>query len=490
MKCSFFLKRSFTLVIVSTVAMLCVAWSMQEADPVMNDALQNFKSAFNLWQYGIYGDSSAIPPLEGFKREPFPNLVLSVYLRSIFFSSNIHSFSDILDNPQRLLLTLKVNLLWLSLICLSFWSLCRQLFQPRAFADLVAILLTWLSYLFVFRSTIQRLYTELPASALLCLFALSAVISIRSLKPEAFFFSGLIAGLLVLTKASFGYVLAAFIPLLFLSIVIIHGKILTLFVARNFKLFFSLVIGCLAIVSPWTLRNSYHFGTPSVSQGGGSVLLIRAAYDQMTFKEWIGSFYAFSPALMKSSIFEASGFDNSMLQCGGSLERLNRNLPCDKYALESGHYLSVKSFYQKGKRAIPRLIIPREGRSPLKSEMRKREVAISMIRENISRHLLVSSSFLWRGIWSFKSDGWLTVILNLFSFLSLALLPVLSFYFRRLDWFVVATPSLLLFLFYGLATHFIPRYSQPLIPIALLSLAIVVGVSIPRLRSHLKPFSC
>lgn len=174
------------------------------------------------------------------------------------------------------------------------------------------------------------------------------------------------------------------------------------------KLIISLAMDCILIVRPWILRNQYQFGTFSVSQGGGTVLLIRAAYDQMFFDEWIGSFYAFSPALIRNTFFKASGFDNSMLQFGGSLKRLNRNLPCDKSALESGDYLSAKRCYQKGKRAIPRLIIPRTERSALKSGKIKRELAISMIRENISRHLLISSSFLWRGIWSFKSEGWIT----------------------------------------------------------------------------------
>jgi hypothetical protein len=318
---------------------------------------------------------------------------------------------------------------------------------------------------------------------------LSAIISIRSLKKSDFFLSGLVAGFLVLTKASFGYIVAAYIPLLFLVILINCGGIRPGIKSKICKLIISLAMGCLLIVSPWTLRNQYQFGTFSVSQGGGNVLLIRATYDQMTFDEWIGSFYAFSPALIRNTFFKASGFDNSMLQCGGSLERLNRNLPCDKSALKSGDYLSVKSFYQKGKRAIPRLIIPRTERSPLKSGKLKRELAISMIRENIYRHLLISSSFLWRGIWSFKSEGWVTIFINISSFFSLALLPVFSLYSRRLDWFVVATPSFLLLLFYGFATHFIPRYSQPLTPIALLSLVIIVASLTPRLRIHLKPHS-
>jgi len=155
---------------------------------------------------------------------------------------------------------------------------------------------------------------------------------------------------------------------------------------------------------------------------------------------------------------------------------------CDAQALDEGRYQDVRSFYARGKRAEPRAM-------NLSNSLRKQE-ALSRISSNPLQHLIVSFPLAWRGLWAIRPEGWGDVILNFLSFLALFASPLLYFLEKRKSWLIVSIVPIGYFLFYALFSHFIPRYSQPLVPLAFTCLMMalvdiaskVLSPSIVRLR--------
>jgi hypothetical protein len=131
--------------------------------------------------------------------------------------------------------------------------------------------------------------------------------------------------------------------------------------------------------------------------------------------------------------------------------------------------------YQKGKRAIPQqLDLTRE---------QKRSVALERISQQPWSHVWTTVPLGWRGFWAFKPKTWIDLWINALSFLSLLCLPVLGFCYRRPVWILIPGIAAGFFAFYAGVSHFLPRYSAPLIPVSLLCLAIVAIALLQRLAS-------
>ena len=96
-------------------------------------------------------------------------------------------------------------------------------------------------------------------------------------------------------------------------------------------------------------------------------------------------------------------------------------------------------------------------------------------------HLRVSIPLGWRGFWAFTDSDWISVVINASAFGSLLLAPLFAFAQRRVIWLIVSIVPWSYFLFYMSLTHFLPRYSEPLIPLALVVLGMLVIDSIASL---------
>lgn len=275
--------------------------------------------------------------------------------------------------------------------------------------------------------------------------------------------SGLGFGLLVLTKASGAYVALVAIPVLAFYL---HCK------APYFLRTFALIsLGFALAVLPWVVRNSRHFNRPVIAQGGGDVLLIRSSFNTMTPEEYRNSFYAYAPVIVRDHVLGPSmSLSENDFECGYALDRFNRNLPCDRLALEENRYQDVRSFYQIGKRALP------SSMGLLRDE--KQAVALKRIRENPLQHILVSVPMAWRGLWSFaKVKYWLGTGLNFFAYASMFVAVVLGIVQKKFIWLAISIIPAGYFLFYAFLSHFIPRYSEPMIPLAFVCMS-VLGVAI------------
>jgi Dolichyl-phosphate-mannose-protein mannosyltransferase len=189
-------------------------------DAIIYDALTNVRIANHLVQTGVYSNTKTetSDPGPTMKREPVPVLVISAWLLLHPSFAAPYTIADLTDG--RLTRTVKlVNVFWVFLVALFIFLLCWELFPNPITAGVVALVTLAISDA-TFLSTdpvVDRLFTELPATAFLLAASWCAVRFVHRETPSRAICLGIAMGLLVLTKAAFLYIGIAFILLLFLS---------------------------------------------------------------------------------------------------------------------------------------------------------------------------------------------------------------------------------------------------------------------------------
>lgn len=114
---------------------------------------------------------------------------------------------------------------------------------------------------------------------------------------------------MALTKASAAYVALVLLPLIAL--------ILSGVSQRFWILFASVSLGFVITVVPWLVRNQMHFSKPMIAQGGDSVLLIRAAFNQMNQRQFADAFYAYAPKPLRHDLLGPwMGLSDNDFACG------------------------------------------------------------------------------------------------------------------------------------------------------------------------------
>jgi hypothetical protein len=467
-------------ILVASLILVWHGWQELKVKSIGDDAAQNLRSAMNLWQQGVYGEAMD-PVRPGFRREPFPNWLLAAHLK-LFFSDNQNTrFEELITSPALLKKSMAVNLFYVVGLFASLWGLCVRLIRPGWLAQLVAAIVIYYSYTAFALGDLGTLNTELAAAFLFVLSALTLLLLWQQQSRRMAVIAGAVLGSLVLTKASGSYLVLLLLPLL--AWLLHHNKRRAMALTLCFSLGFGLT------VLPWVARNAMEFGKPAIAKGGGIVLLIRSAYDTMSTHEFWGAFYAYAPERMQKDLFEAHlGFSEAQLQCGGSLERLQRDLPCDEEAIEAGQFANLRSFYQKGKRGLPTQIrqeAERQGKDSSGEDLLQ-AAALKRIRSAPIQHLLVSLPLSWRGMWSFENQQtWFGVLANGLAMAALVVMPLLGALRRRPEWLLISFMGSGYFLFYGVFTHFITRYSEPLIPLSLVCLSVLVLEAARWLARHL-----
>jgi len=197
----------------------------------------------------------------------------------------------------------------------------------------------------------------------------------------------------------------------------------------------------------------------------------------MTAHECRGAFYAYAPKPIQKSLFgPGMGLSEDHLECGGSLQRLQRNLPCDQEALSESRYGDIKSFYMAMNPRLKALAQEAGTQTPGESyDHLVRSFALQRIRQAPLAHLSVSVPLAWRRMWSFKDkDTWHGAILNGLAMISLLLMPWVGLALRKPDWILISMLGSGYFFFYALFSPFIPRCSEPLIPVSLVCLSLLV----------------
>ena len=210
------------------------------------------------------------------------------------------------------------------------------------------------------------------------------------------------------------------------------------------------------------------------------MLLIRSVFNQMNLQEFRDSFYFFSPNVIRRDVLgPLMGLSDEDLSCDGKLAVFERYLECDREALKQKRYGDVRSFYQRGKRALPYQFSL--------DDSERKAYALRQFRSNPLSVLTTTIPFSWRGFWGFRSRYWNGVFLNAIAFPALFLAPLLSIAQRRSSWLMVSVVPVSLFGFYALVSHFLPRYSLPFAPASVLCLAMLLVSFYGRLFTHFRP---
>ena len=426
------------------------------------DASQNLRSALNLLQHGIYGEAElGDTVLPGFRREPAPNFLLSFYLGCLPTFVSGFDYLSFAKDPTLVMISKWINLGYVAALLSSIWLLVRRLVTPSVMADSVALLLFCLVNYYFIKGQLNNLNTELPASICFVWLSLALVLADQSSSSIWIWIwiSGISFGLLTLTKASAAYIGLFTIPMLALC--------LAWKVKRLIRVLTLFSLGFALVVLPWVARNQIEFERPVIAQGGGDVLLIRSVFNTMSDLEFLHAFYSYAPKAIRDDLLGPSlDLTQDDRECGGHLDRFNRGLVCDQLALKEERFEDVRSFYQIGKRALPRSLgLTRE---------QKRGEAMNRILATPQRHLMISLPLAWRGVWSFeKVSQWGGVLLNLMSFVALFLAPLFGLLQQKPTWLYLSLAPASYFLFYAGFSHFLPRYSEPLIPLALVCLFLI-----------------
>lgn len=466
------------LVLLLITTVLLQAWQAPPTDSIGEDASQNLRSALNLWKQGIYGESG-VGAIPGYRREPFPNWLLAGHLTWIVRPPAwIHS-EQLVADPRLLTRITQVNLFYLVGLMLALWGLCLRLISPSGLAHLVALPVIFVSADAFAIHELDNLNTELPAAWLLVLLSLTLVLLRQKNQWGWALLAGTVYGCLVLTKASGAYLALLVLPTLPLLLNNSRRRslVLTLCVGLGFAL----------TVLPWVGRNLHEFGTPAISGGSGDVLMYRTSYNEMSTHEYLGAFYAFAPKKLQDDLLgPLTGHSRAALECGGSLQRLRRQLPCDTKAIAEERFADVKSFYKSIQYFLRKQILDAKARRVADPDSYVRRVAVDRIKADPIKHVAVSLPLAWRGLWSFaKHNTWFSIITNGLAMASLLTMPWLGILLRRPDWTLTSMVGVGYFLFYALLSHFIPRYSEPLIPLALVCLAVLLVAAVRKLASML-----
>jgi hypothetical protein len=239
------------------------------------------------------------------------------------------------------------------------------------------------------------------------------------------------------------------------------------------------------VVLPWMYRNYINLGTFEIAGRGPIVLMTRAFKSQMTNDEFKGAFYAYAPASLKKTMKSITGFSGKDRILGGRLQRFTRVFPEDEACRARnaepcavGYYIQasirynniLKSYYHK---------YPNE---PLKAtqlgDQAAKKYALNMIKQNVWGHLKSSLVFAWRGAWPCnKVDGrWYDSerhllqspwqeILPFFGLILMFAMGIYALLKNNTSMVAMTWLGCLTYAFYALSTHFIPRYSEMMLPI-------------------------
>jgi hypothetical protein len=451
------------LVVAVTALILCGFWLSQISDAAIQyDGSQNLQMAINLDRAGVMSLDSSAPFSPSMYREPLPVWTTAVAVRIVDGLLGPADNDDYFQGDRARYIKYQ-NIFWLLLLSAGTFVACRY-FTSFNYASLLAVVLLNVRLPMTPSGPealgFDTLESELPAAALLICGSLFVALAVSRGRLWHGVAAGALFGLLALTKAAMLYVTAGlFLVLLCLLFtpprLVLHG-----FGPRQLV---AMIAACAAVVVPWTYRNYETFGSLQIAQRGGIITYLRAVKNQMTAEEYLGSFYAWAPGL-PGPIGAVLGYSEADLEEGGRLQRLNRSETSsfaerDLAAERAGDPDAAISYYRKARATrvkLERELAAQGVASPgVEADRILLDEAIAMILSHPVRHVVMMIPFIWRGA--------LTTFVVLLACLIYALCV------RRAETLLFVLPSFGTLSFYALLTHFIARYSVPVVPVAIVA---------------------
>lgn len=453
-------------------------------NPLNDDGLDNLRLAYSIAHFGTMANVlnmqfSEISPSNS--REPVPNWITAQWIKlneNLFNDQTLH----LSQTPKQLVKLKQVNTWILMGVLIGIFVLAYALFNAE-FSPVTAFVLAYatllLSYACIHTVYVTTMITEFHGALFVIWFSWAWLRFFQTNKWQYAAISGLFLGLLILTKAAFFYI--AIVLLSVVSLWLALQKVTRLFFLKHLLVVFFAAL----VVLPWMYRNYIYIGTFEIAGRGPIVLMTRAFKSQMTDEEFKGAFYAYAPASLKKTMKSITGFSGKDRVLGGRLQRFTRFFPedeaCRARGVEPcavGYYIQASIRYNNILK-LYRQKYPNDPKSAVQlGEQSAKKHATNMIKNNLWGHLKSSLVFAWRGAWPCnKVDGrWFNYeqkslqspwqeIVPFFGLLMMFAMGILAAYKKDNSMIALTWLGCLTFLFYALTTHFIPRYSEMMLPI-------------------------
>lgn len=478
MKTKFFSNKKFLVLLYLVFCALIIGYmnGLITDKPITSDAEQNLRMSYHLYNSGVLSHAGDIEsPTPSNYREPVPPIVYAI---GMYLHPGIDKNTALqsLQRGEHTRLIKQVNFFWIFLLLIGVGYLIFIISQNK-FLPFLVLFLT-LVYFIRFGNHFDVLHTELPAATLIIWFSSLIVLTVKKSSIPLYFGSGIVLGLLILTKGVFFY-----LSVFFLLFVFHFEK------KENRWLKLSLfTLGALILVGPWIVRNYKIYNEVSLTQRGGAVLHLRAMHNQMTGDEVVGAIYFWGPDLYKDIFANtALGASKGDFEVAGIYQRLNPDHAIDTLAVDQGSPEMAISFYSKSRAEINRLqeVLGTEGNEGPRSEAYKIMESDSkrMILKQPIKHSLLSFVYLWRGIWCFPNSTIPLVneplqiyLHNIVNFLAYCSLFVFFFWglIKNNSIFIALTiaPVTMLFI-HAFLTENLYRFSIPAIPVMLVCLTLM-----------------
>ncbi|HKO88589.1 MAG TPA: hypothetical protein VJU83_08735 [Burkholderiales bacterium] len=439
-----------------TLAALLAAWILVPSEShIRRDALENLTAAYNLSHYGVISldDGQKREPTPerepSLEREPLPIIVLAGYISVLRPWLGEQSIAELQQGKNARLLKYS-NLLWGAVLVVM--TVVTTIHLTGSWTT--ACCAVWFSQIGL-GGGYDTLLSEIAAAALLTCSSFLLLRAVSTGRKRLYLSAGLCFGALCLTKAAFLYI-SAVLVLVVLSVALLRGR----GTSRGISAAHAglMAAGIAIVVLPWMGRNYVQLESFSIAGRGGKVLLTRAFKDLMTAEEYRGTFYVYAPVGLKQAIGLMAGYSKKDEAKGGRLERLNRRVdetPRDASAAsDPGAFVS---FFGRANATYRALLDRHKDRADAEA----RQQAFAIILAHPWRHAALCLPFLWRGA------PYAIVILCVFVF-------VFGWQRRNraLVWYTL--PSIGAVGFYASLTHFIPRYADPIIPVAAICFVVLV----------------
>lgn len=452
--------------------------------PAADDERENLTIAYNLAYHGAYSlgtnPADGLPPTN--YREPLPLYVLALHIKlHPLLASGLTAHTL---NQGSAIRTLKThNLIWAFLCLVGVALTTARLLPPTRLRPPALIIVLLLTYaIFLRHHNIDLLATEIQAATLLIGTTLASISALRSGHWRWFVVAGLGMAALTLTKASFLPISIAYTLVLLLRALLKPPAPSTRRQAiQNIGLMGAAGLG---LLMPWLIRNYAEFGTVETTQRGGHVLLVRAYKNQASP---LGGFYAYAPPPLRPLVGWLTGYAADDLEDGGRLASLNREddssfAEADRAAVRAGQPDAVISWYRKAMAERVRLIKSyadqgTDDPSRLADRAMQRQ-AIGLIRNDPLSHLMMTPPFMWRGLWCMGNSRAATPLLvlmgaiNVLAYGAVWGMALVGLWRWHPEIMGIAVLPVGAMCFFALATHYIPRYSDPLIPNMLVALVV------------------
>jgi hypothetical protein len=304
--------------------------------------------------------------------------------------------------------------------------------------------------------------TEALVFPLFTLASLMAVLALKNKRIYLWALFGLSLGALALVRPSFSYLfyasfVTAFLFAIFYPSLPRKGEARAIrWRAGGKRLLFPLIllVGYFAVTGPWIIRNGVKLGHYSISGGyAGYILAQRLSFNDMRNDELLASF-----------VYGLPDFGDSLAK---------DLFPKESY--ERLDYANPQGFYQKGYTDVQEQSVEKAGgRENLLPWLIKNEVL-----GNLGKHISVTFSMLWRGMWVSKYWGLIAIPVFAGVFIYALRSAWLSFViFSMPPWFMAG--------FHAFTSVNVVRYNLILVPCLAIAAAFAIVKAGGFVRSKLK----